>query len=573
MPKRFLLLAMCFMMPLSLQAAGFSDPPDGSQASASNMASTYVPIESWVYPAFERLAAEGYLPAAFFSLRPWTRMDCARLVDEAEDLAENNAEQIASRPIESDVPALLASLKEEFAVELARRAGARNVEFRLESLDQRVTAIAGRPLTDGFHFGETLVNDDGRPFAEGANLYSGVSFRATAGPFAAYVSTELQRVPSAPVPDPLAQQQIAAADFTPAAAAGPASGFLRGRLLEANVSFMISNNEFTIGRQSLWWGPARSGATLFTNNAEAIDMVRYDRVRPLILPSFLKLLGPIRAQIFIGRLSGTQFVRPSGLSFGTSGTALGDQPFIHGEKFSFKPTPNFEFSVSRTVIFGGTGSPVNSSTVLRSIFSTSTMNGTNDPGDRRAAFDAQYRIPGLRNCLTGYFDGFSDDQPFPLVYPTESSWLSGFFLRCVPHLPRLTFRAEGLLSPHRDLAFPGFFYFNVHYLSGYTNNRQLIGSWIGREGDGEQAWAAWNVSPHSSVELSGRNMTVNREFLHGGTLKDLRATVNLALRPEWQLRLDVQTEWWRFPLLSAAPQHDTAFTLQLTYHPIGRTRQ
>ena len=573
MLKTFSLLAMCFMMTLSLQAAGFSNPQDGSQASASNMASTYVPIESWVYPAFERLAAEGYLPAAFFSLRPWTRMDCARLVDEAEDLVDDDEEQIAARPAASDVPALLASLKEEFAVELARRAGAHNVEFRLESLDQRVTAIAGRPLTDGFHFGETLVNDDGRPFAEGVNIYSGTSFRATAGPFAAYVRTELQRVPSAPVPDASAQQQIAAADFTSAAAAGPVSGFLRGRLLEANVSFTVSNNQFTFGRQSLWWGPARSGATLFSNNAEPIDMLRYDRVRPFLLPGFLKLLGPIRAQVLVGRLSGTQYVRPTSTLFGTPGVALGDQPFIHGEKISFKPTPNFEFSVSRTVIFGGTGSPVNSSTFLRSVFSATTVNGANDPGDRRAAFDAQYRIPGLRNCLTGYFDGFSEDQPFPLAYPTESAWLSGFFLRCVPHLPRVTFRAEGLLSPHRDLAFPGFFYFNVHYLSGYTNNRQLIGSWIGREADGQQAWATWHLSPRSSVELSGRSMTVNREFLRGGTLRDLRATVDIALRPEWQLRVEEQTEWWRFPLLSASPEHDAAFTLQLSYRPIGRVRQ
>ncbi|HEX4022403.1 MAG TPA: capsule assembly Wzi family protein [Acidobacteriaceae bacterium] len=554
------------MMTLTLQAAGFSDPQDGTQARASDMASTYVPIESWVYPAFERLAAEGYLPTAFFSLRPWTRMDCARLVDEAEA-------QLAVKPIVPDAPALLDSLKEEFAAELERRAGGHNAEFRLESLDQRVTAIAGRPLTDGFHFGETLVNDDGRPFAEGVNLYSGVSFRATAGPFAAYVRTELQRVPSAPVPDASAQQQIAAADFTSTAAAGPLSGFLRGRILEANVSFTVSNNQFTIGRQSLWWGPARSGATLFSNNAEPIDMLRYDRVRPFVLPGILKLLGPIRAQVLIGRLSGAQYVRPTNTLFGSPGVALGDQPFIHGEKISFKPTPNFEFSVSRTVIFGGTGSPVNSSTFLRSIFSTGTMNGTNDPGDRRAALDAQYRIPGLRNCLTSYFDGFSEDQPFPLAYPTESAWLSGVFLRCVPQLPRLTFRAEGLLSPHRDLAFPGFFYFNVHYLSGYTNNRQLIGSWIGREGDGEQAWATWHLSPRSSVELSGRSMTVNREFLRGGSLRDLRAAVDIALRPEWQLRVEEQTERWRFPLLSATPQHNAAFTFQLSYRPIGRARR
>jgi Capsule assembly protein Wzi len=215
-------------------------------------------------------------------------------------------------------------------------------------------------------------------------------------------------------------------------------------------------------------------------------MLRYDRVRPFVLPDFLRLLGPIRVQLFLGRLAGAQFVQAEGRIIGRPGVALSDQPFIHGQKVSFKPTENFEFGVSRTVLFGGAGAPVTTHTFLRSVFSTSTGNEQNDPGDRRVAFDAQYRIPGLRNCLTGYFDGFSDDQPFPVAYPTESVWLFGFFLRCVPGLPHVTIRAEGLLSPHRDLAFPGFFYFNVHYLSGYTNNRQLMGSWIEREGDGEQ---------------------------------------------------------------------------------------
>jgi hypothetical protein len=136
----------------------------------------------------------------------------------------------------------------------------------------------------------------------------------------------------------------------------------------------------------------------------------------------------------------------------------------------------------------------------------------------------------------------------------------------------MTIRAEGLLSPHRDLAFPGFFYFNVHYLSGYTNNRQLMGSWIGREGDGEQVWATWNLSSRSSIEASYRGMAVNREFLEGGASRDYRVAATLQLRPEWQLRLENQAEYWRFPLLSAPPQHDDAVTIQLSYRPMARAQ-
>jgi Capsule assembly protein Wzi len=561
-PLRSITLFLICLMPTTMVQASDTS----NSRNAADMASTYVPIESWVYPAFDRLAAEGYVPSTIFSLRPWTRIACARMVKEAEQRIAHD-----QKP-PSDAAPLLRSLREEFAVEQQEIDGARNGDFRLESVEERSTSIAGKPLTDGYHFAETIVDDYGRPFAQGENDYSGISFHAAAGHFAAYARAEVQHVPFAILPDATVQQAIAAADFTSTGALGPPTGFTRGRLLDAYVSYTFSNNQFTFGKQTLWWGPARSGSTLFSNNAEPVTMLRYDRINPLVLPGFLKLLGPMRMQFLLGRLSGAQFVQAENDIIGSPGVALKDQPFIHGEKLSFKPTENFEFSASRTVIFAGAGAPFTTHSFLRSIFSVHGGNEQNDPGDRRVAVDATYRIPGLRKCLTGYADGFSDDQPFPPLYPTESAWISGFFLRCVPSLPRLTIRAEGLLTPHRDLAFPGFFYFNVHYLSGYTNNRQLMGSWIGREGDGEQMWTTWNLSPRSSIEASFRGMTVNREFLQGGALRDFSVAANLQIRPEWHLRLEDQAEWWHFPLLSPTPKRNDEFTIQLSYMPIGRAK-
>src|ERR1700728_5037923 len=53
----------------------------------SRLASPYVPMDSWVYAAFDRLWALGYAPSAFANLRPWTRMECARIIVAAgEDL-------------------------------------------------------------------------------------------------------------------------------------------------------------------------------------------------------------------------------------------------------------------------------------------------------------------------------------------------------------------------------------------------------------------------------------------------------------------------------------------------------
>ena|SRR5665213_1853657 len=75
------LFLVCLGPTIMLRASDPPNPPDTPQRNAADMASTYVPIESWV----DRLAAEGYVPNAIVSLRPWTRLGCAHLVKEARN--------------------------------------------------------------------------------------------------------------------------------------------------------------------------------------------------------------------------------------------------------------------------------------------------------------------------------------------------------------------------------------------------------------------------------------------------------------------------------------------------------
>ena len=57
---------------------------------------------------------------------------------------------------------------------------------------------AGEPLTDGNHFGQTLINDFGRPYQEGFNSVDGFSAWTTTGRWVGYVHAEYQHAPSAP---------------------------------------------------------------------------------------------------------------------------------------------------------------------------------------------------------------------------------------------------------------------------------------------------------------------------------------------------------------------------------------
>jgi hypothetical protein len=543
-------------------------PGDGyGDCETANMGSTYIPIESWIYPAIERLALAGYIQTAFAGLRPWTRMESARLVEEAQEQQIDHQNDLDSgEGVDEQMNKLIRELANEFAVELRQRDGQCNRQAAIDSIDWRSSAIAGTPITDGYHFAQTLTNDYGRPYGQGENLYTGISGHAAFGPFASYLRVELQRVAPAPVTPASADAAIAAADFTPSAALGPTSNFTRGQVLEAYVSYTFHNNQFSFGKQALWWGPGEGGPLLFSNNAEPITMLRYDRVSPIELPGIGRWLGPIRAQFFLGRLSGQQFVHVGSQTLGQPGVSLGDQPFINGQKFSLKPTPNLEFSVSRTVIFAGAGAPFTTKSFLRSLFSTSNAApGPNDPGDRRSDVDVQYTLPKLHNLLKLYVDTFTDDEVFPLAYPTHSAWSPGFYVARLPHLPHMDFRAEGYLTPRRS--FPGFYYFNVHYLSGYTNDRQLLGSWIGRESNGYQLWSTWWLSPRSSVQVRARDQNASSVFLRGGSLRDVEVSTDLALSSHWQLSAAVQQERWRFPLLSASPHNNLTTTIQLSFHP------
>ncbi len=536
-----------------------------SRRQPKNMGSPYVPLDSWVYAAFDRLAALGYLHTDFEGMRPWTRLECARLVDEAGDRIRDE---------ESDPPEakrLYRALAQEFSEDLEILGGGRNRRLRLESIYTRFTGIAGTPLRDSYHFGQTIINDYGRPFAEGANVVSGFSGWAAAGPFTAYVRGEYQHAPSAPALSDQGRGVIAAVDrlpFQPPAAQVPAVN--QFRLLDAYVAMSLENWQVSFGKQSLWWGPGQGGPMMFSDNADPINMLRINRITPFKLPSILGWLGPMRTEFFLGQLSGYEFIFSPGGLVGQFGRSLNPQPFIHGQRFSFKPTRNFEFGFSRTTVYGGPGYPFTLHTFLRSLFTAgNTQPGAPDkPGDRRSGLDFSYRLPGLRKWLTFYGDGFTEDEFSPIAYADRSAWHAGLYLSQLPALRKLDLRVEGVYTDLPYHAYhPGYiFYYNATWRSGYRNDGNLIGNWIGREGQGAQAWTTYHFSPRNAVQFNFRHQKFSQEFIPGGgTLADFGVHADFWIRPDLSVSSFVQYEKWKFPVLAVGAQSNVAASFQLTF--------
>ncbi len=543
---------------------------------AASLGSPYVPLDSWIYSAFDRLAGMGYLSTGIVGMRPWTRLECKRLLNEAEDLIGSD-----DRPAPGSQE-LVDALEKEFRFESESLEKGSNRSLHLESVYTRTTGIAGSPLTNGFFFGQTLLNDFGRPFSEGFNQVIGSSAWASEGPLAVYVRGEYQYAPSIPALPLGARQFIASPSVNgfplpPDISTESVSQF---QLLDAYVSLTLKNWQLSFGKQSLSWGPSVGGAMMFSNNASPLTMFRVNRVSPFEIPLVSSLLGPMRTEFFVGRLTGHQFIFGQNTGFvGQWGTDLNDQPFIVGEKLNFKPTRNFEFGVSFTQITGGTGQPFTFHQFLLSTFfgpltgTTHGLPGTStDAGDARSGVDFTYKVPGLRNWLTFYGEAFTEDEYSPLGYPRKSAYQGGIYLPRIPGVPKLDLRVEGGSTEPADFGTcVGCFYFNGRFRNAYTNDGNLMGSWLGRAGQGEQVWSTYWLSSRNTIQFHARHQKAVANFVpDGGTVNDVGISANIWLTPNVRVSGLVQYEKWNYPILAAEPQTNVTSSFGITFTPGGR---
>jgi hypothetical protein len=541
---------------------------DGSVHSPAQMGSPYVPLDSWIYPALVRLAALGYVRTAIQGMRPWTRLECARQVNETAELQ-------AGADASAEVQKLHEALAQEFTTEVQLMSGEQNLHVQLESVYARSIVISGKPLTDNEHFGQTVLNDYGRPFQAGFNSMTGTSGWSAAGPFVIYARGEYQSAPSASSLSPAALDFISGVDgLPPNPPSMPVAAISRFRLLDAYVGMNVGNWQVSYGKQSLWWGPGEEGAMLLTNNIEPLNkMFLVDRVSPIHLPSFFGHLGDIRMEFFLGQVSGQQFVNNTagGLEnsgmIGQYGQSLNPQPFLSGGKISFKFTPNFEISMSKTTLYGGPGNPLTLKTLFDTTFSIH-VNGRS-VGDGRSALDFVYRIPKLRNWLSFYGDAFQEDEISPLNRPYKAAFQSGLYLAKVPRIPKLDLRLEGgTTSPVNFATCNGCYYSNGQYVNGYTNNGELIGTWVGRAAQGESIRSNYWLGPQNRIGVELRHRKIDRQYLaQGGTQNDASLNADFFVKSGFRLSGTVQYERWQIPLLALNRQSNIAVTFQLGYQP------
>jgi hypothetical protein len=518
-------------------------------------ATTYVPLDSWVYPALERLGALGGHRSAVAGMKPWTRRECARLVAESGEIRQ--MEGLSEQALR-----LLSALEREFAAELAGRVGT-EPRAEMDSVYARVLGARGAPLEDAFHFGQALPNDFGRPLRAGANGVVGFSARGSWGPFSFHLQPEAVFSGAGEALPLTARQALATLNSLPPEPPLRPGRVTSGRLLESYMAASTERWTISFGMHNLRWGFARSGSLSLAENAQPIPMLRIARASPLELP----VLGMFRGEFFFGRLSGHRYVRTENALH----VAPLSQPWIHGGRAGLKPTPNLELGAGVTTVFGGPEAELSWRVFWRSFSLGNPVPGAlNDPGDRRASFDVQYRVPRLRDWLTVYVEAMTEDEFSPVGYPRRSAFLPGFYLARLPGLQQVDLRGEGFWTDLPGDARVGVFFANSRYVSGFAHRGQSMGHVVGREGSGFELRSTWWREPPRTVEFLYRDRAISDAMLPGGgTVRTFGVEWRGAAAPqkpaaemEWALMM--QYEHWDIPVLSSQPRHSLVVGARLT---------
>ena len=298
---------------------------------------------------------------------------------------------------------------------------------------------------------------------------------------------------------------------------------------------------------------------LWGNNAENIYDFEINRVEPFRIPRLSRVTGPFRYDFFVGSLKGHTFP---------------NDPWVHMEKISFKPTRDLEFGFDRLVIWGGQGhTPITIHTFLHSFFSLQNVTaseklGRDDPGARFGTFDFSWRLPYLSHWITLYTDSLVHDDVSPISAPRRSGVHPGIYLARFPGLEHLDLRLEGANTdtPSSSGKFGQFLYWENIQRQGPTNNGFLVGDWVGRQGKGGQAWLTYHLSPQEEIQFEYRNAKASSAFISGGTTQnDFAFNAVKRVHKDFELRGWVQYERWKAPIYEPGLNSDTTAAFQITW--------
>lgn len=417
------------------------------------------------YDDIERLSAYGLIDSSMLGARPFDRREIARLIAEAD-------RKTRTEPLFNSLPhsirIILKRLRFEFRDEddLSYIKPIRSAGIRYSHLSGDKSNFAGiNASQEPFNYNnEGIASNSNDLFAdlEGDARFDSLSFHLN--PILALSDTSTGN------------------DMTL-------------RIQKGYGKLYLGKFSLELGKDSIWWGQGRHGSIILTNNAKPFGLVRVSNEDPFILP----LLGLFKMDFFLTKLGSNR---------------THSNPYFGGLRFSFKPTPSFEFGLSRTAITGGDGMPNIGIGDIGTILIGKNL-GNKDAGESNqiAGFDARLRVDALKAFIYG--EMYGEDEAGYLPY--KWAYIAGIYFSDII--------GADLRVEYADTAsdFSGW-YDHSAYSSGYTFKGRLMGHHMGGDAKDTFIGTSFHLDSLSKVSLhydyeergvSNQNPETHHQFVLG----------------------------------------------------------
>ena len=414
-------------LALSLLGIGVSSAADTTTANVS--------VDSVYYDYLDKLVGMGYVKSLPEGAKPYSRMQMARWVLEAEETAKE-------KPMPLYLSDQFQALKTYVAPEVKTLQG-NPTKDNIRLRDVSVEAAYHHGDAFSYPYGNVAgtwapfgANRNGHHYGRNGNLSGTMEISGNVAPeLAASIKVR------------------GAWDKDQEGSASLEEGYVKTRL---------GSVAFEAGRQAMVWGQGASGHLLLGNNMKPLTTVQAHLTNPVDVGGFFRFLGKVDVHAFYGfagkdRLHDAQQIGRR--------TDFDDAGLI-GLRLDVTPSSHFTFGASRISLLGGKGNGLSGSDWKDWMIGTNA--DSDDKWDDIGGFDFRFRYSNFQV----YGEWMGEDQAGGLPY----KWA----YRAGVYLPKLT--SDGSWDLTLETAKTSdVWYTHSYYGGGWTYSGDIMGDDMGND--------------------------------------------------------------------------------------------
>lgn len=397
-----------------------------------------VPMGSVYYDYVDKLSGMGYIDDLPDGARPYSRLQMAKWVLQAEEKAK-------VKPMPRYLAEELATLRESFAAEVETLQGQRKQDDL--ALRQASVQLASYD-SDQSSYKQSQKRGDGQPNAHWQPFGNGTNGYDYADGFNAVAKAE--------VSGNIGHQT--AISVTPRLSFNDDDD-AKLKLEEGYIKTKTGIVEYTAGREAMSYGQGKTGKLVLDHTMKPLTAVQVHLEDDVPVGGFFRFLGKQNYHVFYGQLEGDREDRVK------SGHTDYDHAGLLGLRADFTPSKAFTFGLMRVSMFGGDGNGLS-----KSDWRHWGTGHNDDAGEDRwndiAGGDFRVRLPGVQF----YGEVYGEDAGG--LQPTERGY------RCGTYLPQLTKDGSWDMTLEYASTNP-FWYVHQKYQNGWTYSDDIIGDAMG----------------------------------------------------------------------------------------------